>query len=163
MLGRLINLPFKVIGTVARAVQERNDAAMKAQHGEGEAGDSYDYLAERELADREVPADYDPGKVDISASAALTAFRGEDRPFFVDVSAVDAYGRGHIPGAVHMPGGSIEIRLAELPPDRRVIVSCQDGVFSRRVVRFLRFRGLEDTWVLTGGLPTWKKAGGPLE
>lgn len=163
MLGRLINLPFKVLGSVARAVQDRNDAAMKARHGEGEAGDSYDYLADRELADKEVPADYDPGRVDISAAAAIASLKSGEPPFFVDVSPVDQYNLGHVPGAVHMPGGSVEIRLAELPPDRRVVISCRDGAFSRRVTRFLRFRGLEDTWVLTGGLAAWKKAGGPLE
>ena len=44
MIGKLINLPFKVLGKAARAVQERNDSVMKEVHGEGTSGDDWSEL-----------------------------------------------------------------------------------------------------------------------
>ena len=62
--------------------------------------------------------------------------------------------------ATHIPAEEIDIRLAELPPDVRIVILSRTSQESERVVRFLRHRGLDDTWSLHGGLEAWKKAHG---
>lgn len=47
---------------------------------------------------------------------------GEDpAPVVVDVRSQEAYERGHIPGAKHIPGDTLAERLAEIPEDRLVV------------------------------------------
>ena len=59
---------------------------------------------------------------------------------------------------------TLDIRLAELPPAGiPVVIYCQDGQVSREAVRFLRFRGIDETWYIEGGLDAWKVAGGSVE
>ena len=67
-----------------------------------------------------------------------------------------------IPGALHIPWSEIGIRIAELPPDTTIAVVSKQPEHSERVVRFLRHRGLDETWSLTGGLSAWINAGGPV-
>lgn len=163
MIGRLINLPFKVIGAVARKVQDRNDAAVRAQHGEGDASDSFDHLRDKDLAEHELPSDYDPGNVDMAASQLLADHRAHRGMLFLDVRSDRDFARGHLPGGTCIPLGALSIRLAELPPDQRVVVYDADGGrASQRATAFLRFRGIEDCWRLAGGLAAWQAAGGPV-
>lgn len=163
MIGRLINLPFKVIGAVARKVQDRNDAAVRAQHGEGDTSDSYDHLKGKDLASHELPDDYDPGTIDMAAAQLLADHRAHKGMYFLDVRLDDEFVRGHMPGATSIPLGALSIRLAELPPDQRVVVYDADGGrASQRATAFLRFRGIEDCWRLAGGLAAWKAAGGSV-
>ena len=65
-----------------------------------------------------------------------------------------------IPDALHIPYGDVGIRIAELPPDTKIVVVTPNPNDSDAVVRFLRHRGLHDTWSLSGGLAAWKQAGG---
>lgn len=62
-----------------------------------------------------------------------------------------------------MPLDTVGIRVSELPTDRMVIVTCENGAESLQATRFFRERGMEDTWFLSGGLAAWRKAGGPME
>jgi ArsR family transcriptional regulator len=73
----------------------------------------------------------------------------------------DEFAHGHLPGALNLPLAQLELRLAELPPDREVGRGpwC---VLSFEAVALLRRRGyvvrrLED------GFPEWKVAGLPVE
>ena len=67
-------------------------------------------------------------------------------------------------GALNIPLAQLELRLAELPPDREVVAYCRGPwcVLSFEAVALLRQRGylarrLED------GFPEWKVAGLPVE
>ena len=163
MIGRLINLPFKVLGKVSRAVQERNDAAMKAQHGEGLATDNYDAFEEKDALGEPLPTDFEHGPLEQSAASELAELRSGPEILFVDVRKTGPFNAGHVKGALHMPLGTVHIRLAELPPDVRVVLYCDDGKKSRDATIFVRYRGLEDTWMLSGGLPAWRRAGGEVQ
>lgn len=163
MIGRLINLPFKVLGKVSRAVQDRNDAAMKAQHGGGVATDNYDRFENLDRLGEPLPTDFDPGPLEIDASRVLADVRAGKPVVFVDVRKAPSFNSAHIGGAMHMPIGTVHIRLAELPPDIRVVLYCDDGKKSRDAAIFVRYRGLEDTWMLSGGLPAWRRAGGEVQ
>ena len=43
----------------------------------------------------------------------------------LDVRPSDEFGQGHLPGAVNIPLGELQDRLAELDPDREVIAYCR--------------------------------------
>jgi rhodanese-related sulfurtransferase len=82
----------------------------------------------------------------------------------IDVRPEDEFAHGHLPGALNIPLGRLELRLAELPPDREVVAYCRGPwcVLSFEAVALLRRRGhlarrLED------GFPEWKVAGLPIE
>ena len=83
--------------------------------------------------------------------------------FVVDVGSAEEWQAERPAGSTHIPAEEIDIRLAELPPGVRIIIVAREPPQAERVVRFLRHRGLDDTWFLHGGLAAWKRAGGATE
>ncbi|MCC6317647.1 MAG: MBL fold metallo-hydrolase [Gemmatimonadaceae bacterium] len=81
----------------------------------------------------------------------------------VDVRNDDEWAEGHIPGAVHIPLGRIEQRLAEVDTSRPVVVHCKSGGRSSVAASLLRARGVADVRNLEGGFVGWRRAGQPVE
>jgi len=82
----------------------------------------------------------------------------------LDVRPEDEFVRGHLPGALNIPLGELDRRLAEIPAGHEVVAYCRGPycVLSFEAVAVLRARGyvirrLED------GYPEWKAAGFPVE
>jgi rhodanese-related sulfurtransferase len=46
---------------------------------------------------------------------------GDEPPLVVDVRGESAYHKGHIPGAVRIPGEELYGRMAEIPKDRPAV------------------------------------------
>jgi len=150
MIGKVLNLPFKVLGGVARAVQAQ-DAKKRTQHQENESTQTKT-LHEMSL---DVPDDFNAGSISMSPDDAVSLLETG--------CIVDATSKGaNIPNALHIPAREFGIRIAELPPETTIIVIAEDTASSDQIVRFLRHRGLDETWSLDGGLRSWKKAGGPV-
>ena len=82
----------------------------------------------------------------------------------LDVRPEDEFALGHLPGALNIPFGKLELRLAELPADREVIAYCRGPycVLSFEAVAALRARGYR-VRRLEDGYPEWKAAGLPIE
>ncbi len=78
----------------------------------------------------------------------------------LDVRPQDEYALGHLPGALNVPLGELEARLAELPADREIVAYCRGPycVLSVEAVALLRARGFR-VRRLEDGLPEWKAAG----
>ena len=74
-------------------------------------------------------------------------------------------GRGHIPGAVHIPRGHLESRIEGLVPDRgrELVVYCAGGTRSAFAAKTLGELGYEDVASLAGGFTDWKRNGFPIE
>lgn len=154
MLKRLVNLPFSVAGRVARAVQDREDAKVRARYGEArDPGE----IAIPPAAPPPEAADVSGATVD--AARALSARSADEPVTFVDVRPAGS--RGGIPGALSMPVDEIGVRVSELPTEGWVVAYCEDGTQALAAVRFFRARGMEDTFALEGGLRAWRAAGGP--
>lgn len=65
---------------------------------------------------------------------------------------------GMIPGALHIPMGELNARLAEIEQGRPVIVVCRSGNRSARVADSLNAAGFSaDT--MGGGMLAWQDAG----
>ncbi|MGQ9366135.1 ArsR/SmtB family transcription factor [Azospirillum sp. ST 5-10] len=82
----------------------------------------------------------------------------------LDVRPEDEFSQGHLPGAVNIPLGDLERRLADLPPDQEVVAYCRGPycVLSFEAVAELRRRGYR-VRRLEDGYPEWKAAGLPVE
>ena len=76
-------------------------------------------------------------------------------PLLVDVREDWEVGMGTLPGAVHIPLGSLPIRWKEIPGNREVVVYCHGGIRSLQAMQFLRSRGLRGVASLEGGTDAW--------
>jgi rhodanese-related sulfurtransferase len=81
----------------------------------------------------------------------------------LDVRERDAYEQGHIPGAVLLSRGQLELRVnQDLPdPTRRIVVCCEFGRISTLAAATLRERGFGRAVALDGGIKAWREAGYP--
>jgi len=74
---------------------------------------------------------------------------------WLDVREADETAAGMIPGAIHIPMGQIESRLAEIPRDRSIGVYCAVGLRGYIVYRRLKNLGFK-VRNLNGGYRTWR-------
>ncbi|HWN01663.1 MAG TPA: rhodanese-like domain-containing protein, partial [Candidatus Dormibacteraeota bacterium] len=88
---------------------------------------------------------------------------GDDVVVSVDPS--DVYQRGHLPGAIWIGRGRLELAIGQAAPDptRRVLLTCADGVQSTLAAATLRRMGYAAARVLDGGVAAWRAAGLPVE
>ncbi len=79
----------------------------------------------------------------------------------VDVRRHDEWEQGHIPGAIHIPRGSLESRIEGLVPDRAatIVVYCASGERSAFGAKSLADLGYEHVSSLAGGFTDWKRNG----
>jgi rhodanese-related sulfurtransferase len=83
----------------------------------------------------------------------------------VSVDPSDVYQRGHLPGAIWIGRGRLELTIGRAVPDptRRVLLTCADGVQSTLAAATLRRMGYAAARVLDGGVAAWRAAGLPVE
>jgi molybdopterin/thiamine biosynthesis adenylyltransferase/rhodanese-related sulfurtransferase len=95
-------------------------------------------------------AEVDAPSVDLQGDAVL-----------VDVRRHDEWEQGHIPGAIHIPRGSLESRIEGLVPDRdaEIIVYCASGERSAFGAKSLGELGYGHVSSLAGGFTEWKRNG----
>lgn len=94
--------------------------------------------------------------------AAQAARLRDEGAVVVDVREGFEHARSRIPGALHIPLGDVEKRLAELPTDKPVVVHCALGARSAKAADLMRERGI-DAHNLGGGIRAWKSADLPVE
>jgi glyoxylase-like metal-dependent hydrolase (beta-lactamase superfamily II)/rhodanese-related sulfurtransferase len=82
----------------------------------------------------------------------------------LDVRERDAYDASHLPGALHLARGQLELRIDGVLPDptTRLVVYCELGMISTLAVATLRAMGYLRAVALDGGLAAWRDAGLPL-
>lgn len=128
--------------SVLRSVAERNLAEVdRIRRGYFEARDSLEPVSREDLLER------------VKTGLATV----------LDVRPRDEFERGHLPGAVNIPLGELQDRLAELDPEREVVAYCRGAycVFSFEAVAALRAQG-RSARRLEDGFPEWKAAGLPV-
>ncbi|MDP2314931.1 MAG: rhodanese-like domain-containing protein [Pseudomonadota bacterium] len=160
MLRRLVNLPFAVATRAARAFQEREDAKAREKYGATQDPGALANTREPPKGPT-VHSTLDPAAVRMDA-AAVRGAQGEGRNVVIVDIRERQVGEG-IPGALHMPLSEVSTRVSELSDDQLVAAWADDDHAATQAVLFFRERGIEDAWVMPGGLPRWKAAGGPVE
>lgn len=75
----------------------------------------------------------------------------------VDVREPHEFGGGHLAGSLHIPLGTLERRLDEIPRDRPVVFVCRSGGRSMTACRLARAAGIANPGNLEGGLRAWAR------
>src|ERR1700719_1887302 len=79
----------------------------------------------------------------------------------VDVREKLEWNEGHIPGAVHVPRGFLELQIEEAVPDKSktVVLYCAGGVRSLMAGNTLQQMGYDKAISMSGGFGQWKGNG----
>jgi len=79
----------------------------------------------------------------------------------VDVREKDEWEQEHIPGAIHMSRGTIELDIEEKIPDlnQMIITHCGGGGRSALAAESLQKMGYKNVRSMAGGFKAWKAAG----
>jgi len=83
----------------------------------------------------------------------------------LDVREKDAFAAGHVPGAMHLPRGQLELRVNEVLPDPgvEILAICEFGKISTLATATLRELGFERATALDGGMKAWRDGGFPVD
>lgn len=86
---------------------------------------------------------------------------GGQRVRLVDVREADEWRAGHVPGAVHIPRGYLELQVDEKLPDREepIILYCAGGNRSALAARTLEDLGYTNIRHMARGFTGWRDAG----
>ena len=77
------------------------------------------------------------------------------KPFLLDVRESWEYEHCHLADSLLMPMQTVPARLAELAPERDVVVICHHGARSMQVAMFLERNGFASIYNLAGGVNAW--------
>lgn len=94
--------------------------------------------------------------------AEVKSMRESDRSLvLIDVRERDEVEQGHIPGAIHIPRGFLELRIENTVPDRqtRIVTYCGGGTRSLLAAESLQRLGYEDVASMVGGFTMWRNEG----
>src|SRR5262249_22934982 len=76
----------------------------------------------------------------------------------VDVRTDSEFAAGHIAGAKHIPLDNLLKRLAEIPKNRSLAVTCGAGNRASIALSLLQREGYQDLCSLKGGMQAWMQA-----
>ena len=102
----------------------------------------------------------------ISLDQLAAAVTGRDNDLIVlDVREREQFGSAHVPGALHLPRGQLELRVNDMLPDptRRIVTVCEHGSISTLAAATLRTLGFTRVMALDGGMRAWREAEYPSE
>jgi hydroxyacylglutathione hydrolase len=102
-------------------------------------------------------------RANIEELATLLNRGGPVAPLVLDVRQHNEWVEGHIPGSVHLMGGDLPDRLAELPRDRPIMTICRTANRSAIAAGVLLRAGFSDVTWIESGVPAWRRAGFPIE
>ena len=82
----------------------------------------------------------------------------------IDLAEKTTFEKGHIPGAVNMPGITfIDGSVGELDDKTKpVILIPMKGLIPMPVIEYLNNAGVTEVYIFKGGLKEWKDTGLPL-
>lgn len=85
-------------------------------------------------------------------------------PFVLDVRNPDEFAAGHVEGAVLIPLGELDARIAELPQDldTPMLVYCKVGIRGNFGLAYLKMLGFTNVRNIRGGIDAWTAAGLPV-
>jgi len=94
--------------------------------------------------------------------AAARAETGE--AVIIDVRENEEWAEGHIPNAVHLSRGTLELEIEEKMPDPNAVIICHCGGGGRSALaaESLQKMGYKNVRSMAGGLKAWKVAGLPV-
>jgi rhodanese-related sulfurtransferase len=107
-------------------------------------------------------ADAKKNITEISPTEAAAKLKS-DEAAIVDVREKDEWDEGHIPDAIHLSRGTIELDIEEKVPDTNAMIICHCGGGGRSALaaESLQKMGYKNVRSMAGGFKAWKAAGLP--
>ncbi|HEV2046972.1 MAG TPA: rhodanese-like domain-containing protein [Chthoniobacterales bacterium] len=107
-------------------------------------------------------ADAKKNVTEISPTDSAAKLKSGDA-VIVDVREKDEWDEEHIPDAIHMSRGMVELEIEERFPDRdaTIICHCGGGGRSALAAESLQKMGYKNVRSMAGGFKAWKAAGLP--
>ena len=107
-------------------------------------------------------ADAKKNITEISPQDAAAKLKGGEATI-VDVREKDEWDNEHIPDAIHMSRGTIELDIEEKVPDTNAMIICHCGGGGRGALatESLQKMGYKNVRNMAGGFKAWKAAGLP--
>lgn len=99
---------------------------------------------------------------EISPSESFAQLQ-DGRAILIDVRDKDEWDDGHIPQAIHLSRGMLEVEIEEQVPDisASIILHCGGGGRSALAAESLQKMGYQNVRSMTGGFKAWRTAGLP--
>ena len=96
--------------------------------------------------------------------AGLTQLINRQNALLIDVSSIQDYEKGHVPGARHVAMSQFDPEGKELAKAKNlpVAIYCKSGQTAGTAAKRLKKAGFTDVYTLDGGLRTWMDAQLPL-
>lgn len=92
-----------------------------------------------------------------------TRARQQAGAVIVDVRELHEWHSGHIPGATHMPLGTLSHRVHELDKAREIIAVCRSGHRSLMAAQTLQRAGFTRVSSMAGGMLHWTQKHFPIK
>jgi rhodanese-related sulfurtransferase len=91
---------------------------------------------------------------------SLTLLINRENPLLLDVSSLQEYDNGHLPGARYMPMSQFDPENKDLAKARElpVAIYCKSGATSAQAAARLVKAGFKHVYWLGGGLAAWRQA-----
>ncbi len=101
---------------------------------------------------------------EVKAIDIVGTHEGDQNITLIDVRTDEEWAQGHLPGAIHIDRGYLELTVESLVPDKskRVVCYCAGGVRSLFAAKALETLGYRRVESLIGGFGGWKEAGLPF-
>ncbi len=102
--------------------------------------------------------------VETTASELNRRQQNGARPLVIDIREREEYEQGHVPGALFIPRGFLELRIEQhaYDPETSIVLYCAGGVRSALAARNLQEMGYTHVESLIGGFGGWRSAGLPV-
>jgi rhodanese-related sulfurtransferase len=86
------------------------------------------------------------------------------KAYVLDLRSEEAFKAGHLPGAKFANAGALTASIEKLKLDRKnpVVLVCETGAQSRKLVAEAQKLGFAEVGALDGGVQAWKEAALPL-
>jgi rhodanese-related sulfurtransferase len=96
--------------------------------------------------------------------AGLTQLVNRNNALLIDVSSIQDYEKGHVPGARHVAMSQFDPESKDLAKARElpIAIYCKSGQTSATAAKRLKKAGFSDVYTLEGGLRSWMEAQLPL-
>ena len=112
---------------------------------------------------RDLVTDAKKNITEISPTDAAAKAKSSSDVVIIDVREKDEFDESHIPDAVHLSRGTIELEVEDKFPDRNatIICHCGGGGRSALAAETLQKMGYKNVRSMAGGLKAWKAIGLP--
>lgn len=118
----------------------------------------------KDMTAKDLVAEAKKNIVMISVSDAKAMF-DKGGVTFLDCRTSKEFKSGHIPGAVNIPRGLLEFKIAKKIPDKnaQIIMYCKSGGRGCLACESIGKMGYKNIKNMDGGWKAWSKAGYPVE